>query len=187
MNSEDYHPEVPPGFEKACEKYHEELSDDSLESIWEVLGIWRDFEKGSPRLKAAIKPSAFPAVRKIQKEEIAEFKTRILKAVHDCDKTYLGNLRKALNSPTHPKPEVTGPRAAIKAFDDLFFGKLLVSRDDWPTKQEVRRRAEEILTQGGRSLPGERQWPRIFKQAGLSELLSVTHGRAHKRKSSGTK
>jgi hypothetical protein len=101
---------------------------------------------------------------------------------------YLAKLSRARNL-SHPKPKkMTGPRAAIKAFYDLFFG-VGVSRDDWPTKQEVRHRAEEILTQSGYlPLPTERHWPRIFKDAGLSELLSVKSGPAHKRKAgSGTK
>jgi hypothetical protein len=75
-----------------------------------------------------------------------------------------------------------GIRAAIVAFEQLLSDEELQSKDNWPTKQEVRKRAEEILREAGRALPGERQWPRIFKEAGLGQLLSVIEGRARKRK-----
>ena len=64
----------------------------------------------------------------------------------------------------------------MEAFEQLFVRRGLKSKDDWPTKQEVRHRAEEILQKAGRVVPGERQWPRILKKAGLSELPSAPWG-----------
>jgi hypothetical protein len=178
----EYDPDLPNGYAEACEKYQpDEFEEWSVELIWDLLYHWRDYEKGSPRLKARLPTHAVQKIREETKIDYEEFKARICKAVLENDKAYLRMLQKALDSPTRPKREMIGVRAAIKAFEDLFIDGKRVSRDDWPSKQEVRRRAELILREAGRPLPGERQWPRIFKQAGLSELLSVTYGRGHKK------
>lgn len=182
VKQEDYNPEFPPGYREAQEKYDPGWEVDSIEAIWESIQLWRDYENGSPSLKAECTELGYRKIREIDQENIAEFQAKVLLAVFEGVKPYLAKLSRAV-SMSHPKPKkMNGPRAAIKAFYDLFFG-VGVSRDDWPTKQEVRHRAEEILTQSGYvPLPTERQWPRIFKQVGLSELLSVKRGPAHKRK-----
>jgi hypothetical protein len=182
VKQEDYNPEFPPGYRDAQKKYDPEWEVDSIEAIWESIQLWRDYENGSPSLKAECTELGYRKIREIDWENIVEFQAKILLAVFEDDKPYLAKLSKAVRI-SHPKlKRMTGPRAAIRAFYDLFFG-IGVSHDDWPTKQEVRHRAEEILTQNGYlPLPTERQWPRIFKNAGLSELLSVKRGPAHKRK-----
>jgi hypothetical protein len=185
---EDYNPEFPPGYREAQEKYDPEWGVDSIEGIWESLQLWRDYEKGSPSLKEECTELGYRKIREIDWENIAEFQAKILLAHLGDDKPYLAKLSKAV-SMSHPKlKRMTGTRAAIKAFYDLFFG-VGVSRDDWPTKQEVQHRAEEILTESGyRPLPTDRQWPRYFKDAGLSGLLSAIRGPARKRKAdSGTR
>lgn len=188
VKQEDYNPEFPPGYREAQEKYDPGWEVDSVEGIWESLQLWRDYENESPSLKAACTELGYRKIREIDWENITEFQAKILLAHFEDDKPYLAKLSKA-HSMSHPKPKrLTGTRAAIRAFYDLFFG-IGVSRDDWPTKQEVQHRAEEILTEGGyRPLPTDRQWPRYFKDAGLSGLLSAIPGPARKRKAgSGTR
>jgi hypothetical protein len=188
VKMEDYNPEFPPGYREAKEKYDPEWEIDSVKGIWESLQLWRDYEKGSPSLKEECTELGYRKIREIDWENIAEFQARILLAHFEDDKPYLAKLSKA-QSMSHPKPKrMTGTRAAVRAFYDLFFG-VGISRDDWPTKQEVQQRAEEILTESGyRPLPTDRQWPRYFKNAGLSGLGSATPGPARKRKAgSGTR
>ena len=182
MKQEDYNPEFPPGYREAQEKYDPGWEVDSIEDIWESIQLWRNYEKESPSLKAECTELGFRKIREIDWENITEFQAKILLAVFEGDKPYLAKLSKAV-SMSHPKlKRMTGTRAVIKAFYDPFFG-VGVSRNDWPTKQEVQHRAKEILTESGYlPLPTERQWPRFFKNAGLSGLLSAIHGRARKRK-----
>jgi hypothetical protein len=184
----EYNPELPTGFVEACFKYPD-YQQDSVEDLWQRIHVWREYEK-STALQLEVKKYEIgerPLEEAIQ-EIISTLKIRILKGVLEDDKVFLADFFKAIQSAERPMPEMNAVRAATKAFFTLFCAEgKLVSREDWPTKQEVRRLTEETLTANGYPLPTERHWPRIYKQAGLSELLSVTHGRAHKRKSPGAK
>ena len=162
-----YKAEWPPGFQEACEKYAN-FGFDSIRDIWEGLSNWREYEEGSPDS---------------EREAVAELHAQILEAVRKNDVPFLKKLIKAMELPDSPRQlELNGIRAAIRAFEELFPGNHLRSRDEWPNKQEVRRRAEQILKGAGRPLPVERHWPRIFKKAGLSGLLSVTYGPVRRAK-----
>jgi hypothetical protein len=178
---EKYNPEYPPGFLEACEKYpadDAEPDPGSVTEIWDELDLWREYEQGLPKLKKRLSPYALKCELERTNESVEEFKARILKAVIESDCAYLKNLLKAVSLDRRPQWKVHGIRAAIEAFDQLFIQKGLESKDDWPTKQELRQRAEEILRKAGRALPGERQWPRILKAAGLSKLRPAPWGRS---------
>ncbi len=170
--SED-NPELPPGYLDAFETYLE-FGEDNVQDIWESLNHWIDYGKGSPL--GVLKWEGL-----MQDRSVAEFQARILKAVRDRDVDFLKKLIKAIQAPEMPEPELNAIRAAIKAFAGLFSGKNLKFSQDWPTKQEVRRLATELLKEAGCMLPSERHWSRVFKKAGLSELLSVKYGPARKR------
>jgi hypothetical protein len=157
----------------------------SVLDIWDYLEELREYQKGYPKLIARGETPDSPRVQYALRggaELAREFNAQIWKAVTEGDRAYIGNLYKAMGYARKPLPEMNGIQAALKAFWDLFISPAYKSKDDWPTKQEVRRRAEEILQKAGCILPGERQWPRIFKNAGLWNLPSVTYGRARKRK-----
>jgi hypothetical protein len=186
MSEEGYYPELPSGYIEAYER-SPEFDPDSVEEIWWCLqNLQGKSPLGTERMRKD--PAVFQKLMKERKESNAEFKAKILKAFSEDDKVYLKKLFKALNSRGWPISKMDGVQAAIIAFDELFLFEELVSREDWPSKQEIRRHAEKILTIRKVPLPTERQWARIYKQAGLKDLLRVTQGRARKRKSnSGTK
>jgi hypothetical protein len=182
-----YNPEYPPGYLEACQKYPSDSAHPpagSVTEIWDKLKTWRGYEKGLPELKMLLagNPDLYKRALEVAAQHVEDFKARILKAVIEPDCAYLENLLKAKKLDRPPELEMHGIRAAIEAFEQLFLDESLKSKDDWPTKQEVRRQAEEILRKAGRALPGERQWPRIFRNAGLWDLPSVTYGHARKRK-----
>jgi hypothetical protein len=182
--------EYPPGYLEACEKHKiDELGydppPDSVADIWIQLEDRRDYEKGYPKILERFSPDS-PAYQEALKngaEASEEFKARLDKAALDGDRVYIKNLLKVIGYDDWPEPEMNGIRAAIKAFGELFESPGYESKDDWPTKQEVRKRAEEILQAAGRAIPEyDRSWARIFKEAGLSGLPSAKFGPAHKRK-----
>lgn len=171
-----YSPEFPPGYREACEKYPE-FEEDSVGEIWDQLYIWREFEKGFPREKAKGPLFLWQLRMEEAPKEIAEFKERILKAAHDRDLVYLGKFLKAMELPSPPKPKTNAYRAAIEAFEELYIDGLRTTREEWPTKQMVRQRAEEILKESGLPSVSNRHWPRVFKQAGLSALPAGGYNR----------
>jgi hypothetical protein len=176
--------EWPSGYLEACKK-HPAFDKDSVEAIWDQLKFWRESGHLLPTISERAEREGHAGVaEKVQAQlkSIDDFQVRILKAVFEGDESYLANLSKAVKSSERPASVQHGIRAATEAFWELFVEQGLVSRDDWPTKQEVRRRAEEIMNKNGLSLPSERHWPRIYQQAGLSELLSVKQGSARMRK-----
>ena len=178
-----YNPEYPPGYLEAYEKYLSATPPPgSVAEIWDELRYWRSYENGLPELKPFSNPEGHKQALEIFAKRVEDFKARILKAVIEPDCAYLENLLKAKKLDRRPQLEMHGIRAAMEAFEELFVDEDLESKDDWPTKQEVRNRAKEILRKAGRALPGERQWPRIFRNAGLWDLPSVTYGHARKRK-----
>lgn len=186
---EEYNPEYPPGYFEAVEKYKvDELSadpsPDSAADIWEHLNEWREYKKGYPELCARFGPDSGHVETALEfgAKVTKKFWARLEKAAFNGDRVYFENLLKVLNYDDWPEPEMNGIRAAIRAFRDLFSYSRSQTKDHWPTKQEVRKRAEEILHEAGQPIPVARHWPRIFKQAGLWDLPSVTYGRAHKRK-----
>jgi hypothetical protein len=181
--------EYPPGYLDAWAKYllkfpqgDTDPEPDSLQDIWEQVSLWRDYEQGFPKLKKRLSSYHDEAYRRDCAEEVEKFKARVGCAILEGDLGFLETLFKASGLKELPRPPLNGITAALDAFEQLFIEPGYSSRDEWPTKQEVRRRVEELLRAAGQSLPGERQWPRIFKSAGLSELFSVTFGRARKRK-----
>lgn len=192
----DYSKWRPKGFKKASkwptaylearQKYHMTIADsapDSLEGIWENLAEWRAYKRDEPHLGDKYDSPVWVLFR----ESIAKTQARILKAVHDGDPLYLKNLLKAatIGKGRPPYPQVDGIRSAIFAFGQLYRHELLSDPNaEWPTKQEVRQCAQQILKKAGQPLPSERHWPRIFNKAGLSQLLSATYGPARRRKRS---
>lgn len=140
-------PEVPPGFNEACAKY--EGWDNETAYIWSLLKEWRS-GKGPHSI---------------------EFEKRILEAVKTGDLDYVQKLTKAMRSKGPPNTGMNAYLAAVEAFEEIFFdGSERSTREEWPTKQEVRERATEILKAAGHPPVSDRHWPRVFKAAGLSEL-----------------
>jgi hypothetical protein len=172
---EYYSPELPPGFEEACEKYPD-FQDDSLEDIWESLHIWQRHKQGWPNPN----PKYFPYPFRTREEflasiakQIAAFKARILKAVENLEAPYIRALLKALQMPNHPVPLIDAVRATIEAFGDLF-DETRQTKDQWPNKQQVERKK---LRKARVPIPSERQWTRIFRKAGLWALAKAPRDR----------
>lgn len=176
----------PTAYLEACQKYHRfiyETPEKSVEGIWSDLAVWRAYKRDEPNLGEEYDSPIWVSFR----ESIAKTQARILKAVHDGDELYLKNLLKSAVTHKHkpPIPEINGIRSAILAFYFLYRHKLLSDPNaEWPTKQEVRRSAEQILKKAGQDLPSDRHWPRIFNKAGLWKLESATYGPARRRKRS---
>jgi hypothetical protein len=176
-------PELPHGYAEAYEAFH----GDSVEHIWSDLNLWRAYEKGFVDVvwpewtSDDSAPVVQQQIMERTKKTITQFQARILKAILEGNKFFLAKLYKAVNANNFPEPEMYGAYVAIHAFNELFLCEGHVSRAEWPTKQEVRIEAEKILSKNGISLT-DRQWPRIYKTAGLSELDSATKGSARKRK-----
>ncbi len=166
---------------------HPSFDKDSAQGIWDALESWRKREHVLLDIaKRAESEGHAEILAKVQTAlgSIADFKNRILEAIRVNDKPFRANLAKALDAPKRPESITNGIQAAADAFWELFVEKGLFSSEDWPTKHEVRRRAEEILKKNGYPPLTDRQWPRIYRAAGLSELDSVTRGSARKKKSS---
>ena len=138
-------PETPPGFFEACRKY--EAWDDESAELWQSLERWR---RGL---------------------DAVSFQERILQAVKNGDFDYVEKLIQAMRSKRAPDPAMNAYRAAIEAFQEIFFADSNRStREEWPTKQEIRERANEILQAANHPTVSARHWPRVFKAVGLSEL-----------------
>jgi len=153
-------PELPPGFEDALGRHPTRNS--IVEQMWKDLSNWR--------------------AGKMTPEAAAIFEAKIIDAARSGDVTYVRRLLRVMELRLCPQHvPLTGADAAKRAFIRLYFNKSAIQNREWPTKQEVRKLAEKILEEGGCPLPVERHWPRIFAQAGLSELLSAIHGRARRR------
>ena len=165
-------PELPVGYLEACKEYPSDdiPEPDSGTGIWDRLADWHDYEEGFPDTIFDRDGPDFKRLLKNGARVSEEFKARILKAVFDGERAYIKNLLKAFDHDHRPQLEMHAIRAAMEAFDRLFVCRGLKSKDDWPTKQEVRQRAEAILKEDGKPPPTARHWPRILKQAGLSEL-----------------
>ena len=175
---QDYSPELPPGFEEACEEYPD-FQDDSVEDIWESLHTWQRYKQGWPNPNPKYFPYPFTTREEFLAsiaEQIAEFQARILKAAENREASYIRTLLKAVQMPNHPVALIDAVRATIEAFGDLF-DETRQTKDQWPNKQQVRRLAEEKLRKAGVPTPSERQWPRIFRKAGLWALPKAPRGR----------
>jgi hypothetical protein len=163
--------ELPPGYWEAWDEYPDFEGLDSVEGIWDQLDQWRRFEPEFPRSKAKAHTRSRRKMMAEETEGITAFQQDILKAVHDDDRSYLAKLFKAMKLSNRPEPKMKAYRAAVDAFAQLFlFDDKRTTREEWPTKQMVRKRAEEILREAGYPPVSDRHWPRIFKQTGLSAL-----------------
>jgi hypothetical protein len=177
--------EYPPGYLDAYQKYNIDNLNfeqplDSPADIWEQLEDWRDYEKGYPGLLEKFSADS-PFYRQVLESgaaDIEKFKARLLKAAFDGDRAYFENLLKVMDYDSWPEPEMHGIRAALQVFDALFIGE---SKNDWPTKREVRARAEEILKAAGKAVPKKHAWTRILRKAGLGALKPARAGRPTKR------
>jgi hypothetical protein len=166
------HCDYPPGFLKAVEKYADKKFIFRSE-IWDGLRRWKQYAKHDPELVPEEHLLSPARVGKFffEREDIENFKNLILFAAFYAQKEILQILLEAATLPKVPEPDMNGVRAVIAAFGELFTGA--ISEDcskDWPTKKEVRRKAEEILKKAVLPIPGAREWPRIFRKAGLREL-----------------
>ena len=175
--------EYPKGYKEACDKYLR--GSESAEKLWIRLSILRNlriaFRKFDPE-SGEDPPKGYRELAKFVPEEklldtyrefvedaqknCAEFESRIIKAVYDGDVTFLKKLLKAMQAPNLPEPEMDAIKAASTAFQMLFVWKGFRTKENWPTKRQVRFLAERIL---GYSMT-DRQWSRVFDLAGLSEL-----------------
>lgn len=176
----EYNSELPPGFEKAWDKYYPNFEKDSIEDIWESLRNLKDFKEGLPRLRSLCSGNGellqriLPHHLALARQLVAQFQARVWKAVEEEDRPYIQRLLRALEMPNRPEPLMNGIRAAMLSFFHASSDVRPRRKRHWPTKKEVRRGAEEILKQAGLPLPTDRQWPRIYHKAGLSALPKAT-------------
>jgi hypothetical protein len=162
----DKHSDYPPGFMEAVERY----TDKEFVFRSEIFGglrKWREHVERNPEdgLLCRIRPPT--------SDDYAStkfFKNLVLVAVFYGNKEILQALFDTVTLTKPPEPDMRGARAVIAAFCELFKG---IGKDDWPLKKEVRERAIEILKAAGSLIPGRREWPRIFRKAGLSELRNA--------------
>ena len=160
------HSDYPPGFLEAVEQYADEKFVCRSE-IFEGLRKWREYAERNPESA----PSYATRPPSTDDREIVDyFKELILAAVFYGRKEILQTLFDTATLTKPPEPDMRGARAVIAAFCELFKG---IGKDDWPLKKEVRERAIEILKAAGSLIPGRREWPRIFRKAGLSELRNA--------------
>jgi hypothetical protein len=158
--------DYPPEFLKAVEQYADTKFLFRSE-LWEGLQKWREHVERNPE--------SAPWYRMIdwssEDRETGEyFQNLILHAVFFGHQEVLQPLLETAMQHAAPEPDMHGVRAAIQAFSELFEGG---DEHDRPTKGEVRDAAAEILTNAGLPIPGRREWPRIFKKAGLSNLRAA--------------
>jgi hypothetical protein len=100
---------------------------------------------------------------------VEKFKNAIMYAVFNGDVEFIDALRDAVTMTHAPDPDMDAVRAMIAAFCDLFKGDDV---KNWPDKPKVRAAATNILNRAHKSVPdSDRQWTRIFAEAGLSDLL----------------
>jgi hypothetical protein len=139
--------------------------------IWQELQRWRQYAKRNPETTPWFKmTNTHPSCD--DRVFIADFKELILAAVFRKEEDILRALVDTVRLAQAPEPDMHGVRAAMIAFRDLCKGG--VDENNWPLKKEVRERAIEILKENGSLVPGRREWPRIFKKAGLSKLRNAT-------------
>ena len=147
--------ELPPKFANVMRKHY------GVTPLQALIGVWREDPEGA-LLKSG--------------EDIEE---RILNAVRCRDVEFLETLVKAVQHEALPK--LTAIEAVIRAFLTLFVPMVVECRkENWPTKRQVKMRAEEILRRDGLPIPSKRYWNQLFKQAGLSELPNAPSGRPKK-------
>jgi hypothetical protein len=165
--------DYPPGFLKAVGKYADKKFIFRSE-IWKELQRWKQYAKHHPGfVPEGYLPSRAVPAEFSEREDIENFKNLILFAAFYGQKEILQILLETATLSKAPEPDVYSVRAVIKAFASLFRGARTDNcENDWPKKKEVRQMAEEILKEAGRPIPGTREWPRIFRKAGLSGLRS---------------
>jgi hypothetical protein len=164
--------EWPTGYWASRKKY-EDIEFWYRMRIWKQLKNWRELAKKYPELK----PELLLRSSSDERDAVKVFQNEILKAVFEADKDLLAQLIAAATSAEEPELDMHGVRAAHAAFRELFTGK---TWKDWPTKGQVRRRAEEILKARGQIIPQKRAWTTIFRKAGLRFLLEDPPGRKRK-------
>lgn len=174
----DYNPELPPGFLEACYKYPD-FKEDSIQNIWDCLATWKGNKERWPNRKNFHPFATREEFVADLEEDIAEFKARILKAVDENDRPYVLRLWKAMGM-RRPEPLMNGVKAAIDAFLDFMWAEMRHTKDQWPTKREIKQRVEAKLKRAGQPLPSERQWARIYRRAGLSALPKAPRARNQK-------
>lgn len=166
--------DYPPEFLKAMEKYADKKFIFQTE-FWTGLQKWKEYIKAHPEFLPDV-----PALRfwPDERKEAEDFQNLILGAVFNADKDnadkeLLQLLVEIATLSSAPQPDMNGVRAAIAAFCNLFKGAHSDDpSNDWPLKGEIRKEAEAILKNDGLPIPGDREWPRIFRKAGLSMLRS---------------
>ena len=145
----------PSGYWAAINRYFDPLGTADVSYLRTKLKRLRCMPRGLP-----------PFFTDLLEAEAADLKEEILKAVHDGDLAFIEKLTEAMR----PEEPVTPVRATLIAFERLL-------GDAWPTKRDVRKKAEEILRENGFiRLPLQRHWPRIFAAAGLSDLPNAIRG-----------
>ena len=169
--------DYPPEFLKAVGKYADKKFIFQAELVT-ALQKWKQYIKAHPELLPNV-----PCVRLLpdERKEALDFQNLVLGAVFRGDREFLQLLLEVSTLSAAPEPDMHGVRAVIAAFSDLFrgatYGEGWSYSEEWPTKKEVRQAAEVILKKAGLPVPGDREWPRIFRKAGLTKLRSGTRAR----------
>jgi hypothetical protein len=154
MKLSDIVAQFPPEYWKIQKEYTNKWFK-SLTHLWYDMNFWRHPKEGD---------LADP-------QRCVDFEARLLGAVRSGDIDFIRDLLKAMKSESKPPSDFNAVVAAMTAFRQLFspvhYG---ITCADWPTKEAVRERAEEMLRKAGHKIPTKRHWSRVFKQAGLAAL-----------------
>ena len=139
--------------------------------VWKSLRKWREYVERNPESAPRCKtePSSTD-----DRETIEYFKEQILCSVFYGQEDILRALLETVTLPKAPEPDpdMDTVRAVMTAFFELYKGG---GKDHWPNKTQVREAATVILNQAGLRVPKnepehKRNWPRIFRKAGLRNL-----------------
>jgi hypothetical protein len=164
--------DYPPEYLEAVERYTKPKIVFQSE-LWGLLRTWRAYVERNLQFEPTLQPTPpyeWDPPSTDDREIVEFFKDLILAAVFYGQTEILQALHEVATLTRAPDPDLGTVRATITAFAVLFKGG---DHNDWPNKKQVRERAIEILKQAGSPTPGEREWPRIFKKAGLSKLSTA--------------
>jgi hypothetical protein len=153
---------------EAIEKYTEKEFVFQSE-IWGWLRTWREYVERNLQFEPIFmgSPPYEQTPPSTDEGDIVEYlKNLILCAVFYGQKEILQAVVETAMLTKPPEPYINTVRAVIIAFSNLFTG----AENGYPTKKEVRAAATDILNKARLSAPLDREWPKIFKKAGLSKL-----------------
>lgn len=134
--------------------------------IFEGLQKWREYAKRHPESAPSCRRAISPSTDEHQ--SIEDFKELLLAGAFYDQKEILQTLLETATLIKPPETDMHAVRAVITAFANLW------RAGPCPNKKEVKMAAIEILKEAGSLIPRRREWPRIFRKAGLKGLHTAT-------------